>query len=233
MPDMASTIGNFTYPVNGYVTDGPHACERSLYRSMEIENIVQRIEERLRAVKKNATEASREAGLSADAIRNMKRGLSKGANARTLSKLAPVLETTASWLMGEDDAAEPEKPRRVPIVGHVGAGSNAYFVPARLGNAPAPEWASESTVAVEIRGDSLGRSLNGWLAYYDDVRNPVTEDLMGHLCVVGLADGQILIKELRQARQRGYFHLFSNAGGDPILDQKVEWAALVKTLKPK
>lgn len=202
-----------------------------------LEEVVQRIDSRLKVVGKSAAGASREAGLSEDAIRNLRRAArgeipSKGLNVETLVSIAKALEISSSWLLGEDEDSPPPKLRRVPIVGHVGAGSEAYFVPAGLGTARAPEWATGSTVAVVIRGDSLGRTLNGWLAYYDDVRRPVTTDLMGKLCVVGLADGRILIKQIRKARQKGYFHLFSETE-EPILDVEVEWAARVKALEPK
>lgn len=125
---------------------------------------------------------------------------------------------------------------QVPIVGSVGAGAEAHFYaegqdPAE--GVPAPEGASPDTVAVEIRGDSLGSGFIGWLAFYDDRREPLTLDLIGRLCIVGLADGRILIKIPRPARGRGLFHLISNAGGEVIPDAKVVWAARVKLLAPK
>lgn len=124
----------------------------------------------------------------------------------------------------------------VRVVGSVGASSGeVYYGEANDDpgeTAPAPLGASPDTVAVEIKGDSLGPGFNGWLAFYDDRREPLTLDLVGRLCVVGLADGRILIKIPRQA-PRGLFHLFPNAGGDVIPDAKVTWAARVIHLAPK
>lgn len=129
-----------------------------------------------------------------------------------------------------------ELDRPVPIVGYVGASSeDVYYgensdAPAEFVSAPTE--ASTETVAVEIRGNSLGPGFNGWVAYYDDRRTPVTLDLIGRLCVVGLTDGRVLIKTLRKA-PGGRFHLLPNAGGEIIHDAKVKWAARVIALLPK
>jgi hypothetical protein len=124
----------------------------------------------------------------------------------------------------------------VRVVGSVGASSDdVYFGEASDDPAetvPAPAGATSDMVAVEIKGTSLGAGLNGWLAFYKDRREPVTADLHNRLCVVGLADGRVLIKVLKPARG-GRFHLFPNAAGEPILDAKVTWAALVIHMEPK
>lgn len=124
-------------------------------------------------------------------------------------------------------------PKTVPLVGYVGAGAQAYFTAAgELGEVDAPDGASESTVAVEIRGDSLGSFFDRWLVFYDDVRRPITPDLIGRLCVVGLEDGRVLIKKPQRSRTKGFFHLLSQTE-DPILDAVVEWAARVKSMVPR
>lgn len=124
----------------------------------------------------------------------------------------------------------------VPVVGYVGAGAEAHFygeaADAPTDSVPAPHNATPETVAVEIRGNSLGAIYNGWVAFYDDRREPITEDLYGHLCVVGLSDGRVLIKVPRPAMQRGRFHLTSDFG-DPIMDVKIIWAAKVIAQAPK
>lgn len=97
---------------------------------------------------------------------------------------------------------------------------------------PAPDGSTDDTVACEIRGESLGPLFDHWLVFYDDVRTPVTPDLIGHLCVVGLPDGRVLVKRLQKAAGTGFFHLISNTEG-PILDQPVDWAAKVKTMTPR
>ena len=95
-----------------------------------------------------------------------------------------------------------------------------------LDQVPAIDGATEKTVAVLIQGSSLGSVFHGWLAYYDDVRRPVTPDLHRALCVVGLPDERILIKKLHPSQTPGLYDLLS--AEDPIEGVRVEWAAKVK-----
>lgn len=124
--------------------------------------------------------------------------------------------------------------RYVALVGYVGAGAETHFFAndAPLDEVPAPNGTTEETVAVEIRGDSLGSFFDRWLVFYDDVRRPVTTDLINRLCVVGIEDGRILIKKIQRSKSRGLFHLLSQTE-PPILDVRIEWAAAVKNMVPK
>jgi len=123
----------------------------------------------------------------------------------------------------------------VPVVGEVGAGDAAHFyakAQGPFGDAPAPEGATDDTVALEVRGESLGSFFDDWLVYYDEVRRPVTPDLHGRLCVVGLDDDRVLIKKIKASPDKRRFHLLSLTE-DPILDVVVVWAARVKHMAPK
>lgn len=125
--------------------------------------------------------------------------------------------------------------RTVPLVGYVGAGAVAHYYASgdgALDQVEAPEDATEKTVAAEIRGESMGPLLERWLVFWDEVRNPVTADLLGHICVVGLPDDRILVKQLKQASAPGRFHLISNNEA-PMLDVEVMWAAKVKGMRPR
>ena len=125
--------------------------------------------------------------------------------------------------------------RTVPVVGYVAAGSAAILYSEGQGNLDqviAPDNAGPKTVAAEIRGDSLGPVLDNWLVFYDDVRSPVTPDMHNQLCVVGLADGRVLVKRIRPAAN-GLFHLDSNSNEPTITDQVVEWAARVTNMRPR
>lgn len=150
-----------------------------------------------------------------------------------VQRIADFLKISPAEL--ELDNASVTERRTVPLVGYVGAGAAAHYYASAdegLGEADAPEDATESTVAVEIRGTSLGPLFESWLVYYDDVRSPVTPDLYGKLCVVGLPDGRVLVKKIRPARTPGLFHLESNT--EPTMpDEQIVWAAKVKTLKPR
>jgi len=153
--------------------------------------------------------------------------------------------TSAGWLLTGDGVqpehgVEPEEPDRsmtptVRVVGYVGAGAKAHFYAVSQGDldeAPAPEGSIKDTVAVEIRGDSLGALFDRWLVFYDQIHSPVTSDLIGKLCVVGLADDRVLVKKLQNGRKKGRYRLLSEIG-DPIEDVIVEWAAKVKSMVPR
>lgn len=117
---------------------------------------------------------------------------------------------------------------RVDIVGYIGAGQAVYQeAQGPLGTANAPPRLTQSTVAVEVRGNSMaGVAEDGWIVYYDDRREPPTSDLIGRLCVVGLPDGKVYVKKLYRGTTADKYHLVSTSGAD-ILDQPVEWAAKV------
>jgi transcriptional regulator with XRE-family HTH domain len=122
--------------------------------------------------------------------------------------------------------------REVPVVGYVSAGDTSvhYTDQGVMDTISGPDDTSEVTVAVLIRGESLGPAFDGWYAFYDDVRHPPSPDLMGELCVVGLPDERVLIKQIRAASVPGLYHLISQAGDAPMTDVRVAWAARVKHL---
>src|SRR5258708_7238189 len=131
------------------------------------------------------------------------------------------------------DADEP--PPKANVVGYVGAGAEAhiYDVPqSDLDEVEAPTGSNEATVAVEIRGNSLGSFFNRWLVFYDDVRRPVTPDLIGELCVVGLEDGRVLIKQVQRGRAEGLFNPLAQTE-PPIRDVAIEWAARVISMSSR
>ena len=122
----------------------------------------------------------------------------------------------------------------VPVAGYVGAGTEMHFYEEGQGpldEVPAPDDATPQTVAAEVRGDSLGPLFIGWRVFYDDRREAVTDDFIGRLCLVGLADGRVLVKIVLRARTEGRFDLHGQFG-DPVLDAEVVWAAKVKSLAP-
>lgn len=88
-----------------------------------LKDVLARIEERLKVVGLSAAAASRQAGLSIDAIRNIRRkveaGEEAGVSSKTLEALAPVLQTTVAHL---SDGADPQTANAYP--------SDAQLVPA-------------------------------------------------------------------------------------------------------
>lgn len=148
----------------------------------------------------------------------------------TEQKLATAFDVRVAQMFGGE-----AEPKTVPVVGLVGAGSVATLFSAGQGpfdQVEPPHDATDSTVALGIRGASLGPAFDEGIVFYDDVRSPVTPDLHGRLCVVGLPDGRVLVKLLRSAGD-GSYHLFSNTLEDPLLNQAVDWAARVKDVRPR
>ncbi len=106
---MTRIIGKDTERVNGVITDAGDAVVRSYYCGMNLPDILERIERRLTATGLSASAASKAAGKS-DAIRNLQRaakeGRRQGISTATLNALAPVLRTSATWLLA---GAGPEE----------------------------------------------------------------------------------------------------------------------------
>lgn len=197
-----------------------------------------RIAQRLTELGIGQSELARRVGMRQQGIQSIIAGGVE--RPRKLRELAISLKTTQEYLLGETDdpssaAGTGSEPKEIPLVGYVGAGAEAHFYANGQGPfdlVPAPEGATENTVAVEVRGESLGPLFDHWLVFYDEVRSPVTPDLIGRLCVVGLADDRVLVKLLKRSRTPGYYHLLSNT--EPtITDVEVAWAAKVRTMMPR
>ena len=52
------------------------------------------------------------------------------------------------------------------------------------------------------------------------------------MCVCGLADGRVLVKALKRSQIPGHWTLLSNTE-PPIYDVLLEWAALVREMRPR
>jgi phage repressor protein C with HTH and peptisase S24 domain len=123
----------------------------------------------------------------------------------------------------------------VPIVGYVGAGGSISFSEGQgpFGDAEMPPKSAPSLVAVTVRGDSMSGMLeDGWTVYYDNRREPPDESHYGKLCIVGLADGRVLVKKLYPGRKPGHFDLHSTVS-PALLDQAIDWAARISWIAPK
>jgi hypothetical protein len=56
--------------------------------------------------------------------------------------------------------------------------------------------------------------------------------MIGRLCVVGLLDDRVLVKQIKRSKSPGLYHLLSNTEG-PILDVEITWGARVKSMVPR
>lgn len=174
-------------------------------------------------------------GLSPSAVTRMLDG-TRRVHLEEVPRIASYLGDAPPDIGAELALDEPERPadETVPLRGYVAAGGSAHFVPmdpSEYDRVPAPPNWNENTFALEIRGDSLGELFNRWLVYADDVRSPVTPDLIGKTCVIGLTDGRIVVKKLKRARG-GLYDLLSNTE-EPIRGVSVDWAAKVKHMGPR
>jgi SOS-response transcriptional repressor LexA len=208
--------------------------------------IMSNLNERLRQARReagyeSAADAAKAFGWKTSGYTHHENG-TRGVKPDLARRYAKAFKKPVEWLLygtqpKKDQAAD--KPIKVPLVGYVAAGSQTYFFSdmrdeAEPDMASAPAGSSEETVAVEIRGESLGPAFDRWLVFYDDVRRPVTSDLIGELCVVGLDDGRIMVKKIQRSKSRnGLFHLISNGNEAPILDVEIDWAAPVIALTPR
>lgn len=156
-------------------------------------------------------------------------------DALTAEKYGRAFKTTAAWLLTGGDNARP-RTRSAKLVGYVGAGAEAHFYgdgQGEVGEVEMPPDAPDSTVAVEVRGDSMfPLAEDGWLVYYDETPRPPTDDLVGKLCVLSLEDGRVLLKRLGPTRGAGLFDLFST-NAPPIVGVRISWASRVTWIKPR
>ncbi len=176
-----------------------------------------------------------ELGTSVGYLSDMEKGRRRH-NSDWAERLARVYEIAAQDLYRHpDQAVAGVTTDSVPVVGLVGAGSVATLFAEGQGPldyVEPPQNATPHTVALHVKGTSLGPAWDESIIYYDDVRSPVTPDLHGRLCVVGLPDGRVLVKILKAAGD-GTFHLLSNSLEEPLLNEEVLWAARVKAAHPR
>jgi hypothetical protein len=138
---------------------------------------------------------------------------------------------TPEWLLTAHLGRRETSPTKLKITGYTGLDLQVHFyamAPEFLPEIEAPKLANAATVALQIRGDSLGIFFaRHWYLLYDDLRQPATPDLIGELCVVALKDGQVVVKKLQQGEIQGQLDLIPHAG--PIIrDARIVWAANVK-----
>jgi SOS-response transcriptional repressor LexA len=204
------------------------------------DQVLDRIERRLKAVGLSASAASKAAGLSEDAIRNMRRAAERegraGASSRTLQALAGVLKTSAGWLLEgvgpEEEGSEPG----APLIGRVGANAAStviYSTGDPTGyTVPALPWAP-GAVAVEVVGDSCGEIYpDGSLLWFDQQDTPPSADMIGEIVVAETEEGQVLVKRLERGEKRGLYDLKSVVG-ETLRGQRLKWAArILASVKP-
>lgn len=160
----------------------------------------------------------------------------RGVPATRADRYARFFRVTPEWLLyGRGEVDDAPASDSVPVVGYVSAGAELALYDHGQGPfdyVKPPRDSKPSTVAASVRGSSLGPLLDEALIFYDDVRSPVTSDLHGKMCVVGLEDGRVVVKQLMPG-DSGRFHLLSNSSEVPLFNEHVLWAAKVTDIRPR
>jgi len=198
---------------------------------MDLEGVLTRIESRLKAVGLSAHAASLEAGRP-DAVRNLKRAVKnhdrRGVTTETLLALAPVLKTTAAWLLDGDQTSG----NAVPVVGRIGAGAEIQpefeqITPEGLYDIEVPFRLPETAIALQIEGNDL------WPRYESgDViiclrQGNIIQEVVGWEAVVKTASGKLYLKRIRRGAESGTFDLESH-NMSPIRGVRIDEAWEIK-----
>ncbi|MGA9487853.1 MAG: S24 family peptidase [Methylocella sp.] len=201
--------------------------------AMELEDVLFRIESRLKAVGLSAHAASL-AAKRPDAIRNLKRAVKnhdrRGVTTETLMALAPVLKTTAAWLL--EGVGEPTPGNIVQVVGRIGAGAEILpefeqIPPEGLYEIEVPFPISNDAIAFQVEGDSM------WPRYDPgDViicwrQGTNVDEVVGWEAAVRTTDGKRYLKRIQRGGSSGTFDLESHNAA-PIRGVRIEWAAEIK-----
>ena len=200
---------------------------------MELEDVLFRIESRLKAVGLSAHAASL-AAKRPDAICNLKRAVKnhdrRGVTTETLMALAPVLKTTAAWLL--EGVGEPTPGNTVQVVGRIGAGAEILpefeqIPPEGLYEIEVPFPIANDAIAFQVEGDSM------WPRYDPgDViicwrQGTNVDEVVGWEAAVRTTDGKRYLKRIQRGGSSGTFDLESHNAA-PIRGVRIEFAAEIK-----
>jgi hypothetical protein len=197
---------------------------------MELEDVLTRIESRLKAMDLSAHAASVTAK-KPDAIRNLRRAVKsgdrRGITTETLAALAPVLGTTAAWLLeGVGDTRPSAKAR---VVGRIGAGAEILpefeQIPADgLFEIEVPFPIPEDTIAFEVEGDSMWPRYDAGDVIICARQSEDADSVVGREAAVRTRDGRRFLKRVRRGAAPGTFDLESHNAA-PIRGVGIEWVA--------
>ena len=170
------------------------------------------------------------AGVPESTLRTYLAGKTNTLKGMVERKLASAEGVTVDALYGRDYA--PSRPAsRVWVKGDIGAGNTVLNFDAMGENEGFYEVARPPGVpgdlalgAAEIRGGSMPPWRDGDVIYFE-VRDHVDLDtVLGEACLVELADGAMVFKEVRQGYEPNTYNLLSWDGRPPMENQRVRRA---------
>lgn len=146
-----------------------------------------------------------------------------------MERLAPVLRVQPAELLVTTE------PRKIPVIGYVGAGFQIYPVDDHpkgvgIGEVDVPPGLVEpNAVAVIVKGDSMIPVLEeNDIIYYDTQAEGDLTHLIGRLCVVQCTDGSTYVKTLKSTDGRYWLHSYN---AEPLFPAGIQWAARVLWVK--
>lgn len=202
---------------------------------MELEDILARVESRLQAVGLSAHAASL-AAKKPDAIRNLKRAVKngdrRGVTTETLAALAPVLKTSAAWLL--EGVGESAAGNQAKVVGRIGAGAEILpeyeQIPEDgLYEINVPFSIPADTVAFEVEGESMWPRYDSGDVVICWQQSEDAENVVGREAAVRTRDGRRYLKRVRRGAVAGTYDLESHNAA-PIRGVEIAWAAAIQAV---
>ena len=150
----------------------------------------------------------------------------------TLEKLAAALQIPIEQLVGPGPSAEV----LVRVIGRVGANPDDAIIYTTASDAdawaPLPPGGTPKAAAVEVVGHSMRWvAEDGSLIYFEQQRNPPSEDMLGDIVIVETESGQVLVKRLLRGSRSKLYDLESQNGAT-LRDQRLVWAAEITAVVP-
>lgn len=194
--------------------------------------------ERLRKARKDAgyataTDAAKALSLSRDTYLQHENG-NRDYDDASAQLYARRFKTTPEWLrfgrVGQDSAP------KIPILGFAGANPDGTVLFAHgqgtHDTVPPPPNGSLTARALEVRGHSMPFfAEDGAIIYFDHQRPAPSSELLGHVVVVELDTGEVLVKRLLKGSRKNVFDLESIAG-PTRRDAKLNWVAQIVCVIP-
>ncbi len=204
---------------------------------MSLKDVLSRVESRLAELHMSAHAASL-AAKKPDAIRNLRRAVQnndrRGITTETLAALAPVLQTTAAWLL--EGVGEGTVRSSVRVVGRIGAGAEILpefeQIPAEgLFEIDVALPLPPDTIAFEVEGNSMWPRYNAGDVVICSEAEHDPGTISGREAAVRTADGKRFLKTIRRGASADTFDLESH-NAPPIRDVSIIWASPIQMILP-